>query len=269
MPTTQIPFLKMDGLGNDFVVFDFTALENSPQITEAEARRICHRRIGIGADQILILSPPIEDPKNHARMEILNADGSTAKMCGNGIRAVALYLKSQFSEPELRIETEGGLQKVRFMGDLIQVDMGKPTIQKTETLHILGRALEVTPVDVGNPHAVVFVDTLQDFPAEKFGPALESHPHFPGRTNVEFVEVEAPGRIRVRVWERGAGFTEACGTGACAAAVASLHLGKVSSSDIEVCLPGGELRVSWAGESSSVFKTGPARELFRGQWPLQ
>jgi diaminopimelate epimerase len=205
-------------------------------------------------------------------MEILNADGSGAEMCGNGIRAVALYLRDRRGEVSsaFDVETPAGMKRVAITGSEVAVDMGPPHIgagfaSGGEELRVAGGVVRFFEVGMGNPHAVIFEEGPEEREIERIGSAIERHPRFPDRTNVEFVRVESPGRLRVEVWERGAGRTLACGTGACAAAVAALATGR-SRGEVCVILPGGKLRISWAGAGSSVMMTGPAREVFRGEW---
>ncbi len=275
-------FTKMQGLGNDFVVIDDLGSVPATQGLDLGklAKKICDRRFGIGADQILWLKKSRSSVAD-IRMEILNADGSEAEMCGNGIRAVARYLQrhtglkrpesSSSVLPSYLIETLGGVKKVELMGNEVIVDMGAPTLGKGflgqgEELVVAGERLFFYEVNVGNPHAVFFVNALSQFPVETLGPLIEKHPRFPQRTNVEFVEVGDGHSIRVRVWERGAGITLACGTGACASAVASLATQKVSGR-VEVLLPGGALQITWSGKvTDSVMMQGPAEEVFQGRF---
>lgn len=267
-----IPFVKMQGLGNDFVVIDDLGKPKAlcHKITPELARRICDRRLGVGADQLLWLKSP-EDPSSgaDARMEILNADGSVAEMCGNGIRAVALYLyrRGPKRKPGYRIETLAGVKDVGFREGLISVDMGVPKIGPEERLTVGGREIRFFAADLGNPHAVIFVEDLAQAPAAELGPLMEVHPRFPRKTNVEFVEVVTPGVLKVRVWERGAGLTLACGTGACAAAVVAQATGRANT-EVEVRLPGGALTIRWNAKAPSqgVIMEGPAEEVFRGEF---
>lgn len=271
MSVKGIPFVKMHGLGNDFIVIDdFIKPRNSvTAITPELARKICDRRFGVGADQVLWLRKP--QANADVRMDILNADGSTAEMCGNGIRAVALYLaKEGAKKPSYKVETLAGLLEVRLNDDLVTVDMGKPVLsggfpREGESLRLEETVIRFFEVSMGNPHAVVFVDRTSDVALESIGPRVETHSRFPKRTNVEFVEVKGSDTIIVRVWERGAGVTLACGTGACAAAVATIATGRAKS-PLNVDLPGGRLRISWAGEGYSVMMEGPATEVFRGEY---
>lgn len=271
-----IPFIKMHGLGNDFVLIDSLNPETPAKLTLSpeQARQICDRRFGIGADQILWLKKA-KDGVCDVRMEILNADGSVAEMCGNGIRAVGLYLHRGAKEkkPEYLVETLSGVQKVRVQGDQVVVDMGQPKLgagfpEKGELLRLKERELHYYDVNVGNPHAIFFVNDVDRFPVEEVGALVETHRRFPNRTNVEFVEVRGENEIKVRVWERGAGITLACGSGACAAAVASIALKKTHAS-LDVQLPGGKLKLTWKGEGSPILMEGPAEEVFRGVYRLR
>jgi diaminopimelate epimerase len=301
MASMSIPFVKMHGLGNDFVVIDDVGKPAAlcHKVTPELARAMLDRRWGIGGDQLLWLKSPEGSSAANAahgasaahapfaRMEIFNPDGSRAEMCGNGIRAAALYLyrHGPKRQPEYAIETLGGLKLAEIRGALIRVDMGEPRFgsgsELGETIEVDGQRLVFHAVDMGNPHAVVFVDPpggaardtrsaggaplkLDDI--ERLGPLLERHSRFPDRTNVEFVEILGAREIRVRVWERGAGLTLACGTGACASAVVALRQGRVQGRT-EVRLPGGSLWIEWSGAPNEpVYMEGPAEEVFRGQF---
>ena len=286
MSRKTISFIKMHGLGNDFILIDDLSKSSShlSPVTPEVARKICHRRFGVGADQVLWLKAPRGSTARsmpHARMEIFNADGSAAEMCGNGIRAVALYLKGRGSKPgvgehkgEYKIETLAGLIRVLVLeNDLVRVDMGPPRLgggfekpeAAGETLTVLGQKLAFYEVSMGNPHAVIFVEDVERYPVDQFGSAIERNPRFPERTNVEFVQVMSPEKLRIRVWERGAGLTLACGTGACAAAVTALATAKVKGK-VTVQLPGGDLAIEWAGSGASVLMEGAADEVFRGEF---
>jgi diaminopimelate epimerase len=279
-----IPFVKMQGLGNDFVVIDDLGKPPGFQqkLTPELARAICDRRFGVGADQILWITSPEEiegdaELRPDARMDIFNADGSLAQMCGNGIRAVALYLDSRVSprKPSYQIETVAGLKTCEILGDgRVAVEMGVPMLGggfpgavTGEALVVGGRTFSFFEVSMGNPHAVIFVQDVAGVALEELGRMIEVHPRFPERTNVEFVEIRDAQTIRVRVWERGAGATLACGTGACASAVAALATGKVQS-PVTVELPGGNLVIRWdaAARAASVVMEGPAAEVFRGEY---
>jgi diaminopimelate epimerase len=204
-------------------------------------------------------------------MEVVDADGTEAEMCGNGIRAVAIYLLKHWEKHAVyRIETLAGLQKVQLEGDQVRVEMGLPKFKTSAErleFEVGGRnlILEFRDVNMGNPHAVIFVPTLNQIPLATWGPIIERHPRFPERTNVEFVEVVSQYHLKVLVWERGAGATLACGTGGCAAAVAAL-LAEKGGRNVEVEFPGGPLRIQWEGRADApVFMTGPAVEVYSGK----
>lgn len=272
----RLSFVKMHGLGNDFVVVD----EREGRRTDWPelAPRLAHRRLGVGCDQVLLLRP---SSAADLRMDIYNADGSRAEMCGNGVRCVALYARSRGLAPgeTLRVDTLAGIVVTRFRGDQVEVDMGEPVLDgpripaaaqgpvREHPLSVGEGTVDVTCVSMGNPHAVVFVDDAEIYPVADVGPRLETHPFFPRRTNAEFVQVLAPDRLRMRVWERGAGITLACGTGACAAAVAAAWTGRAGR-EVDVVLDGGALHVRWDPQTSRVHMTGPAVEVFEGTFRL-
>lgn len=256
----------MHGLGNDFIVVQGEDLKLTPE----SARAWCDRQRGVGADQILHLKPTRQAD---VRMEVWNADGSTSSMCGNGLRAVALFLHRRgFSPPVLRVETASGVTHVERAGeDNYRVNMGAPLdIQKPRELRFLDQKQTYTAVDMGNPHAIFFTaQALKDIPLEAWGRAVEGHAQFsPARTNAEWVTVLNTAHLKVRVWERGSGATLACGSGACAVAVAAISEGRAQS-PVEVELPGGILKIEWAGgPSDPVYMTGPATEVFVGELKL-
>jgi diaminopimelate epimerase len=268
----KLKFTKMHALGNDFVVLD--ARGGGLREPEELARRLCRRRFGIGADQMLVLAG---SRKADFRMLIYNADGGEVEMCGNGIRCLARYIWDRgLSRKEvLEIETLAGVIRPEREGEMVRVDMGEPVLEGREIpvdldglvadypLEVDGETLLVTCVSMGNPHAVIFVDNLGGLPVSYYGPKIENHPLFPRRTNVEFVEVVGPEEIRMRVWERGAGETLACGTGASAAAVASSLKGLTGRS-VRVRLEGGDLLIEWSADGR-VYMTGPAEEVFEGE----
>lgn len=278
---TELPFTKMEGLGNDFIVVDeFTKpVSWGNRLSSGLAQKLCDRRFGIGADQILWLKKPLTPEVGvQVRMEILNADGSIAEMCGNGIRAVALYLNrhSEVSQNQYSIETLAGRMDVQLVQDEVLVNMGPPRLGKGalskqgEEIEVDGKIFRFYEVSMGNPHAVIFVDEspTESF-TQKWGSLLEIHPRFPKRTNVEFVFVSGSQKAQVRVWERGAGLTLACGTGACAVAVACYLTGKADSTlPLDIFLPGGKLQLSWNKGDSGVMMQGPAREVFQGVYFL-
>lgn len=268
----KIPFVKMHGLGNDFVLLD--CVHQTLPIHQELVRSLCDRRHGIGADQLLVLEP---SKRADYRMRVFNADGGEVEMCGNGIRCLAKYLVTQklLPEGEQAIETKAGIIRPRVEGDRITVDMGVPELDGPKIpVRMRGRIVDrevtlaneprrITCVSMGNPHCILFTDALAACPVRQLGPRIEADPLFPQRVNVEFVKVESPSRVSMRVWERGAGETAACGTGACAAAVASCLTGRTGR-EVVVALPGGELSIRWA-EDGRVFMTGPAEEVFRGE----
>ncbi|MBI5017802.1 MAG: diaminopimelate epimerase [Deltaproteobacteria bacterium] len=271
-----MPFTKMHGLGNDFVVADCRTTQWGDW--EALSRRVADRRLGVGCDQVLLLYPStVAD----FRMDIHNADGSRVEMCGNGIRCFAKYLRDKgiTAAEEIRVETLAGIMVLRIRGDLIEVDMGEPVFDgrkipvdadgpvQEHPLPLRQGAVKVTCVSMGNPHAVLFVDEAESYPVERVGPEVERHPFFPRRVNVEFVQVLGPDAVRMRVWERGSGVTMACGTGACAAAVASHWTGRTKR-DVTVHLDGGALRILWDESSGRVTMTGPATTVFEGEFYL-
>jgi len=271
---TGLRFTKMHGLGNDFVIIVPAQVGDHPW--PELARRMCDRHFGIGADGlILVLPSTIGD----FRMRMFNPDGSEAEMCGNGIRCFGKFVWDSgfWRSPNLTVETLAGLQSLVLNvanGQVVsvQVNMGLPGLppdhQPRLPLAVGGYNLDLTLVSMGNPHAVTFLDQpVSEFPLEKIGPLVEHDPHFPNRTNFEIVNVLDCHEIRIRVWERGAGLTLACGTGACAAAVAS-RLHGYTDDTVTVHLPGGDLEVSWAGPGQPVLMTGPATTVFTGEWLL-
>ncbi|RJX18125.1 MAG: diaminopimelate epimerase [Ammonifex sp.] len=272
-------FIKMHGLGNDFVVVVESKV--SPDAADF-ARRVCDRHFGVGADGLVYILP---SDTADLRMRVFNPDGSEAEMCGNAIRCVAKYAyESGMSKREqLRVETGAGVLIPRLEiedGKVIQieVDMGEPIFERglipiagppgrvvAEPLAVDDGMFEITAVSFGNPHCVIFVPDVSAVKLDVTGPKIERNPAFPKRTNVEFVQVLERDALRVRVWERGAGETLACGTGACATAVASF-LNGLTDRKVTVSLPGGDILVTWA-DDNHVYMTGPAAEVFRGDWP--
>lgn len=274
----SIPFWKMHGTGNDFIVFDGADLPAGTDLA-ALGQRLCDRHFGIGADGLLIRWP---SSVGDARMQIINSDGSEAAMCGNGIRCLAVYLQAKTGrDGEMRIETLGGLIRPTLIdGGLVRVAMGRPRLQAAEIpvqgygdttvveapIETGGRTYRFTGVSMGNPHAVIFVDDLAGVPFTADGPALETAPAFPDRANVEFVEVASPTAVTMRVWERGAGPTMACGTGACAVVTAGVLTGRTGR-QVAVSLPGGVLHIDWPADDAEVVMTGPAVRVFEGTFP--
>ncbi len=276
-------FVKMHGAGNDYVYVD--CFRETPPPSPAElAPKIADRHFGVGGDGLILITP---SDAADARMRMFNADGSEAEMCGNGVRCVAKYVYESgiCRNNPLRIETRRGVLVLDLVleNDRVQkvrVDMGEPILTPREIpttlaagldrvteypLQVDGATLSVTCVSMGNPHCVIFVEELTDALVLGLGPAIERHPAFPHRVNVEFVQVESARAVRARVWERGSGETLACGTGACAVCVAGVLTGRTERRPA-VHLPGGILEVEWS-EQGHVFLTGPAVEVFRGDWP--
>ncbi len=274
-------FTKMQGLGNDYVYVDCFAetVHDAPAL----ARRISDRRFGVGADGLILVCPSdIAD----VRMEMYNADGSRAEMCGNGLRCVARFFHDRHGcgGSIVRVETDAGIRTCELMVTGAQVrgvrvDMGPPILERgqipmlgpggaviAEHLAVQDHGLVVTCLSMGNPHCVSFVESVADFPVATWGRAVEELPIFPNRTNVEFVEVTSRSGLIQRTWERGSGETHACGTGACAAAVAA-QLNDLAGGDVTVHLTGGDLRIEWAGGASdAVYMTGPAEFVFEGTY---
>lgn len=265
-------FTKMHALGNDFILIDNRASVYKNPVDNS--RKIGHRRFGIGADQILLLE---NSEKADYGMRIFNSDGSEVEMCGNGIRCLAKYIwdRGLSNKETLDIETLAGIIRPKKEGDLIRVDMGEPVLEGRKIpvrmdgmvidypLKIEDRTFMMTCVSMGNPHAVIYMDKVDDFAVEHYGPLIENHEIFPKRTNVEFIELISRHEIKMRVWERGAGETMACGTGACAAAVASM-LKELTDRKLTVHLLGGGLIIEWS-DDNRVHMTGPAVEVFEGE----
>lgn len=281
-----IPFIKMEGAGNDYVYIDVLPGRGVPLTTLGDlsglARRVSDRHMGIGSDGLILIG---SSERADARMQMFNADGSESAMCGNGIRCVARYLHDEgvVAGPRLKIETGSGvldLTLVMVDGRVagVTVDMGVPRLDRSdipmrgvpgrvieEPIDVGGQLIHVTAVSMGNPHCVIFVPSVEAAPVRTLGPLIELHPLFPERTNVEFVEVLDRGRVRQRTWERGSGETLACGTGASAVCVAGVLTGRTDPA-IENELLGGTLKLEWQA-GGSVLMTGPAHEVFRGEWP--
>ena len=272
-------FLKMHGLGNDFAVFD--ARKASLVLDKAMVRAIADRRRGIGCDTVVVIEN--DNSGADALMRFYNADGSEAETCGNASRCIAKLLSEESGKPEIRLASAGGLLECRRQGDLITVDYGPPQLdwreipmaQAVDTqsfdLPVAGFAektlQEAAAVATGNPHLILFVENAANAPVDTLGPAIERHPWFPARTNVEFVERRSENAIRMRVWERGVGMTHACGTGALASVVAA-HRRGLTGRKVEVELDGGLLDVEWREKDDHVLMTGPASLSFEGEVDL-
>ncbi|MEQ8173652.1 MAG: diaminopimelate epimerase [Syntrophomonadaceae bacterium] len=275
-------FIKMHGAGNDFVLTQASTWEEAGTF-QVYAEWLCNRNFGIGGDGLIITGP---DPDFDIFMRIFNSDGSEPEMCGNGIRCVARYAYEHSLAPSthLTVRTLAGprypeviLEKGQAVS--VKVDMGEPILQR-ELIPVAGKgdiigvqldipraAFAATTVSMGNPHCIIFVDNVDAVPVSEWGPLVENHAMFPARTNVEFVEIVNPGEIIMRVWERGAGVTLACGTGACATLVAAVLNGKSQRRSI-IHLLGGDLLIEWNEIDNHVYMTGPAQEVFSGQVDL-
>ena len=279
----MIEFVKMHGLGNDYLYIN--CIKNrEPLFPEELAKRLSNRHFGVGADGIiLVCNSKIADFK----MRIFNSDGSEAEMCGNGIRGFAKYVYDYnlIDKNEFKIETLAGIRKVKLntlnksITENITVDMGEPILHpvkipvltreepppiKDLKIVIKNKIFTITCVSMGNPHAIIRLHNLEDINVKEYGPLIENRSEFPKRTNVEFIEIKDRSRIKMKVWERGAGETLACGTGACASTVASV-LNGYTERKVVVELLGGELEVEWNEEDSHVYMTGPATTVFRGR----
>lgn len=271
-PLPARPFLKMHGLGNDFVVID--AREHPLKLSETQARLIADRRLGVGCDQLLILEKPNNPKLADVFMRILNPDASEAGACGNGTRCVADLLMREGGRDHLVIETIAGLLDAeRASGNRVTVDMGPakldwrevPLKEACDTLHIpltLGPLSDPVGTNMGNPHATFFVADAEKIDLASLGPVLERHAMFPERANIGIVQALSPEKLRFRVWERGAGITMACGSGACAALVAASRRG-LTGREASVVLDGGELEIEWA-KDGHVMMTGPVAISFTG-----
>lgn len=277
----MLKFVKMEGLGNDYVYVDCFR-QPIPQDPAALARVITDRHFGVGGDGLILVCP---SDKADARMRMFNADGSESEMCGNGVRCVAKLVHDHglATKPRLTIETGRGVLTLDLEIESgktrrVRVDMGEPILEAARIpttlagnppvladLAVGGRTLALTCVSMGNPHAVCFVDSITDELVLGMGPQVENHPAFPRRVNVEFVRVDNPGEFTMRVWERGSGETLACGTGACAVAVAGVLTGKLNRKVVGH-LRGGDLLLEWDQATNHVFMTGPAVEVFQGTW---
>ena len=277
----SIQFVKMQGLGNDFIIADCISHPYNVEQLVRQAPFLCDRRFGIGADGLILVLAGVA---GRFRMRIINSDGSEPEMCGNGIRCFAKYAYEHGLTRQMTFTVEtlaGPIIPVLTVEDgrvgRVCVNMGEPRLERgeipmqgpagqvvNEPLQVDGQVFHITAVSMGNPHAVLFVSELAHAPVERYGPKIETHPAFPRKTNVEFVEVVSPSALHMRVWERGAGITLACGTGACATLVAAVLTGNAERA-ATVTLPGGPLEIRWSDEDNHVYMTGPAEEVFSGE----
>lgn len=276
----RIPFTKMHGLGNDFIVFDATARPLA--LTPAHVRHIADRHFGVGCDQVLLVEAS-DRADIDFRYRIFNADGAEVEQCGNGARCFARFVhdRALSAKREIAVATKGGVIYPRLEANgEVSVNMGVPRFNPADvpfaadvealvyTVEVNGAPVEVSVVSMGNPHAVLFVPDVTAAPVATLGPALERHARFPRRVNVGFVEVVSRYHLRVRVFERGAGETRACGTGACAAMVSAHRRGLVDGA-ARVSLPGGDLHIGWQGPGTPVWMRGPATAVFEGVIDLE
>lgn len=266
------PFVKMHGIGNDVVIFD--CLKSVFPNPSHVARKLLNRHTGIGGDQLILIT---KSGKADFGMRVFNTDGSEAEMCGNGIRCLARYIKDQklSVKKEMKIETHAGIRGVRFIGNMVEADMGEPQMKgKDIPVNLSGRIINrplkieskdfrITCLAIGNPHCVIFHEDVANFPVEKFGPLLENYHLFPKRINVSFVNVVSKGELQMRVWERGVGETRSCGTAACAAAVAGV-LNGFGERKVTILQPGGKLEVEWSRKDNHIYLRGPAETVYKG-----
>ncbi|WP_374244046.1 diaminopimelate epimerase [Zoogloea sp.] len=275
----KLAFTKMQGLGNDFVMID--AVRQPIALTEDQVRFLADRHFGVGCDQLLVVEPA-QTPGVDFRYRIFNADGGEVEQCGNGARCFARFVFDQglTDKREIRVETRKGVIAPRLEADgKVTVDMGVPVLNPADVpfvsdsdayvqpLDVAGSSVAITAVSMGNPHAVQVVADVDTAPVAEQGPLIERHPRFPARVNAGFLQVVDEHRVRLRVFERGAGETLACGTGACAAVVAGILRGLVAS-PVAVETRGGELTIAWGGVGTPVLMTGPAVTVFSGELTL-
>jgi diaminopimelate epimerase len=275
----MLEFSKMHGLGNDFMVIN--AINQSVDLSAAQVQSLADRHRGVGFDQLLLVEAATTAAADF-RYRIYNADGGEVGQCGNGARCFMRFVHDQglTTRPELRVETQSGvLQLVLEADGQVTVDMGEPRLAPADVpfdaeefaqtcpLEVDGEVLEITALSMGNPHAITLVDVIESAPVARLGPLIENHPRFPQRVNAGFMQIIDPEHIRLRVYERGAGETQACGSGACAAVVAG-RLRDQLAPRVNVSLRGGDLVVKWVGEGYPVYMTGPATQVYRGQIDL-
>ena len=263
----KLAFTKMQGAGNDFVVLDYTA--RPFDLTASQLKSIADRHFGVGCDQILVVERP-QDAAADFRYRIFNADGGEVEQCGNGARCFVKFVHARglTQKSEIRVETLGGTIRPRLEADgEVSVDMGTPSKPAVEKLNVHGKHVEVMTLSIGNPHAVQVVADVAAAPVATQGPMIETHPRFPNRVNAGYMQVLDRHGIALRVWERGAGETLSCGTGACAAAVAGIARGMLDS-PVKVETRGGTLTVAWAGGDNAVAMKGPAKTVFEGMLEL-
>jgi len=272
----HIKFTKMQGIGNDFVVID--GFSQQIELCVEQIRKLADRHFGVGCDQLLLVEPPT-NPQADFRYRIFNADGGEVEQCGNGARCFVRFVHEQklTEKSQICVETANGLIYPKLEDDgLVTVNMGAPRFKPEEIpfitdklaltyqLSLSNKEIEISAVSMGNPHAVQIVENVDNAPVQIQGPLIENHRQFPQRVNAGFMQIINQHEIKLRVFERGSGETLACGTGACAAAVSGIRLGKLQS-PVKVAMRGGELNITWSGEGSSVMMTGPAVTVFEGK----
>jgi len=261
----KLAFTKMHGAGNDFAVLDFT--QQNFSLTERQLKKIADRHLGVGCDQILVVEKPRQAGVDF-RYRIFNADGGEVEQCGNGARCFVKFVRDRklTDKREIRVETLGGTIAPRLEADgEVSVDMGPPAVELPllQTIQVEKKPVEMTILSMGNPHAVQLVPDVEAAPVRTQGPLIELHPRFPNRVNAGYMQVLDRGRIALRVWERGAGETLSCGTGACAAVVSGMSR-KLLDSPVRVATRGGALTISWAGGDNAVWMKGPAETVYDG-----
>jgi len=276
---TRLAFTKMHGLGNDFVVVDAT--RDPFTLTAAQIRALADRRFGVGCDQVLVVERP-QGTAADFRYRIFNADGGEVQQCGNGARCFVVFVRNRglTDKRVLTVETAGGVIRPALEADgSVTVDMGVPRFDAgqvpftggsgapTDALDVDGERVVVSVLSMGNPHAVQVVADVDAAPVATQGPRIERHPRFPERVNAGYMQIVDRATIRLRVWERGAGETPACGTGACAAVVAGIRRGLLDPR-VRVVTRGGELAIEWPGDGRAVMMTGPATTVFEGTWEI-
>jgi diaminopimelate epimerase len=277
--TIRLKFTKMQGLGNDFVMLD--GIRQRIELSRAQIARLADRHFGVGCDQVLLVERPSRADADF-RYRIFNADGGEVEQCGNGARCFVHFVRDcgLTAKRTIRVETRGGVIEPTLEPDgQVRVDMGVPRFEAdaipfiggsataTQTLDVAGESVTISALSMGNPHAVQVVPDVEAAPVAAQGPLLERHPHFPRGVNAGYMQVVDRANIRLRVWERGAGETLACGTGACAAVVTGIRRGLLDSA-VRVGTRGGELAIRWDGPGEPVLMTGPATTVFEGEWQV-
>lgn len=273
---TEIKITKMHGCGNDFVFMDYEEFLKTKMTLEQLSKRLCDRHFGVGADG-LIIPVPYDGDDADIEWRYYNSDGTTAQMCGNGMRCFARYVYDNglINKKSFAVKTLAGIKKPEILDNgLIKVNMGKPILNEPDIPFNGEKQIgdfKITPVSMGNPHCVIFTDNTPLEMAQKYGPELEKHPYFPQKTNVEFVKVISRNEIEMAVFERGCGITLACGTGACASVVASV-LNNLTENNVKVNLPGGVVNIEWQGSGDDtnydIFLIGPADYTFKADFML-